>query len=406
MFDELTTLGDSKYLEKEYHKYIKRFPNAHYVMIDLSSFKKINDTYGHEAGDKCLKSFADKLKVFFRDSLLVRLHGDEFSVVTFQPENKIKLLLELVDLNIQAEVKTGVLPFKFGFNAGSTKATKDLIETQSKADYMMYYAKKNKNGYQPFNAAIYQKKLNETAILGDLVERLDSQNFSYYGRSLFNQYDDEQPFTQIYTKDINGDNILSGNTYSTLRKNSQISRFDMFNLQNIIGKTSMINNNQAYFINVDYRSLLSVRELKDFLTRIKQDTINGIDNIILSIDLNGIETPEYPITIDLINMLSDLGFKIRLDKIDPKIADYLVEEVNPRFIKINANLWKSSMDEDKKAELLRYKLYTYTKMGDNVGIIFDQIENETEKKFLHEISPKDTLYSGNHYSKEKKLTLY
>lgn len=406
MFDELTNIGNTKYLETEYQSYLKRFPNANYIMIDLSGFKKINDTYGHEAGDKCLKSFADKLKIFFRDSIIVRLHGDEFSIVTFQPEEKIKLLLELVDLNIQVEVKAEVLPFNFSFNAGSTHATADLLDTQSKADYMMYYAKQHKGCYQPFNQAIFQKKLKETAVITDLTERLDGEKFSYYGRSLFDRYDKQLPFTQIYTKDQNGDNILSGNTYSTLRKNSQITRFDMFNLQNIIGKTSMLEGKENYFINVDYRSLLSVRDLIDFLNKIKQTTINGIDNVILSIDLNGIETPEYPITIEMINMLSNLGFRIRLDKLDMKIADSLVEAVNPGFIKINTALWKAVMDSDKKVELLRYKLYTYQKMGDDVKVIFDQVENETEKKFLHEIAPSDSIYSGNHYSKEKKLTLY
>jgi diguanylate cyclase (GGDEF)-like protein len=49
------------------------------VMTDLDSFKKVNDTYGHDAGDTVLKSFADILKTHSRESdICARLGGEEF----------------------------------------------------------------------------------------------------------------------------------------------------------------------------------------------------------------------------------------------------------------------------------------------------------------------------------------
>lgn len=49
------------------------------VMTDLDSFKKVNDTYGHDAGDTVLKSFADILKTNSRESdICARLGGEEF----------------------------------------------------------------------------------------------------------------------------------------------------------------------------------------------------------------------------------------------------------------------------------------------------------------------------------------
>lgn len=52
------------------------------VLIDLNSFKPVNDTYGHSAGDDVLKQFSAELKVQFRTSDLVgRWGGDEFIAI-------------------------------------------------------------------------------------------------------------------------------------------------------------------------------------------------------------------------------------------------------------------------------------------------------------------------------------
>jgi two-component system cell cycle response regulator len=49
------------------------------VMTDLDLFKKVNDTYGHDAGDKVLKTFADILREHTRQSdICARLGGEEF----------------------------------------------------------------------------------------------------------------------------------------------------------------------------------------------------------------------------------------------------------------------------------------------------------------------------------------
>jgi two-component system, cell cycle response regulator len=52
------------------------------VMADLDSFKKVNDTYGHDAGDSVLKTFAEILKTHTRQSdICARLGGEEFLVM-------------------------------------------------------------------------------------------------------------------------------------------------------------------------------------------------------------------------------------------------------------------------------------------------------------------------------------
>jgi diguanylate cyclase (GGDEF)-like protein len=52
------------------------------MMIDVDYFKRYNDRYGHQAGDECLSSVAQVLKMAVRaeDDLVARYGGEEFVV--------------------------------------------------------------------------------------------------------------------------------------------------------------------------------------------------------------------------------------------------------------------------------------------------------------------------------------
>lgn len=65
------------------------------LMLDLNSFKAINDKYGHAAGDNVLRAFSDRLNKLIRASdLAVRMGGDEFLVIL--PECELQSVSNLV----------------------------------------------------------------------------------------------------------------------------------------------------------------------------------------------------------------------------------------------------------------------------------------------------------------------
>jgi two-component system cell cycle response regulator len=67
----------------------RRYDRAFSVMvIDLDFFKQVNDTFGHDAGDRLLRAFADMLQVECRQSdILGRLGGEEFAILV--PETPV-----------------------------------------------------------------------------------------------------------------------------------------------------------------------------------------------------------------------------------------------------------------------------------------------------------------------------
>jgi len=84
--DSLTGLYNRRYLEETLEREIRRAVRAEQslgiLMLDLDHFKKINDTYGHEAGDTVLRDTADFLTKSVRvEDTVCRVGGEEFVIV-------------------------------------------------------------------------------------------------------------------------------------------------------------------------------------------------------------------------------------------------------------------------------------------------------------------------------------
>jgi len=72
-----------QYLEDEWWRMIREESPLSLILCDIDFFKKYNDTYGHQAGDACLRRVADALRFCAKRSvdLVARYGGEEFAVV-------------------------------------------------------------------------------------------------------------------------------------------------------------------------------------------------------------------------------------------------------------------------------------------------------------------------------------
>ncbi len=80
--DVLTGLPNRRYFESNLGDYIGSGTPFCLLLLDLTRFKSINDSYGHLVGDEVLRVFAEKLRSIVRkEDLVARWGGDEFVVV-------------------------------------------------------------------------------------------------------------------------------------------------------------------------------------------------------------------------------------------------------------------------------------------------------------------------------------
>ncbi len=84
--DPLTNLFNRRYLEETLERELSRAARENYpiclIMMDIDHFKRVNDTYGHEAGDLVLKAISEALSEHSRrGDFACRFGGEEFVVV-------------------------------------------------------------------------------------------------------------------------------------------------------------------------------------------------------------------------------------------------------------------------------------------------------------------------------------
>ncbi|MDX2368591.1 MAG: GGDEF domain-containing protein [Colwellia sp.] len=161
MQDALTKLSNRAAFDEYFTKSMVRFHHKPFdlalVVIDIDDFKRINDTYGHTAGDKTLQVIANTLQKAVSDNVFVARYGGEEFVLIYVSKKEAALTNELNLIN----KKVAHLPFKFKSNKvsitlsmGFTHITKnDNIHTAfERADHAMYKAKA-----QGKNQVIYLK---------------------------------------------------------------------------------------------------------------------------------------------------------------------------------------------------------------------------------------------------------
>ena len=65
------------------------------ILVDIDTFKSVNDTYGHAVGDEILKKVAKNLKTAFRSiDYVCRIGGDEFAVIIVEMTTDLKYTIE------------------------------------------------------------------------------------------------------------------------------------------------------------------------------------------------------------------------------------------------------------------------------------------------------------------------
>lgn len=150
MKDYLTNLPNRRYLERYLESKLSEYKNMGIefgiAFIDVDNFKKVNDTYGHDMGDKVLKMLSCTYTNSLRKSDIVgRWGGEEFIVIFVGIDEKrlpiitekIRMLAEKSSIRMDNDLKVTI-------SIGATMIKKDdTIGTLIKrADELMYHSKK------------------------------------------------------------------------------------------------------------------------------------------------------------------------------------------------------------------------------------------------------------------------
>jgi len=156
-FDGLTNIYNRRFFDETIPKIIKSLSRSNstlsLVMIDIDFFKQYNDTYGHGAGDDCLKTVADTLSqnIPRADDFVARYGGEEFVIVLPNTDetgarNVAERLLRSIqacDIPHKSSSAANHVSISIGIATGMAKHTHKADDFIKHADMMLYKSKQD-----------------------------------------------------------------------------------------------------------------------------------------------------------------------------------------------------------------------------------------------------------------------
>lgn len=145
--DSLTGVYNRSYFITLLEEYLQQGGGGSLFMIDMDSFKQVNDRFGHQAGDDILIKFGEVLSEQGEDTLACRMGGDEFCL--FYKETidakKLECDAERVAADFQRKMSeekyAGMVSVSIGIARILEASDRDFEKLYSNADKALYVAK-------------------------------------------------------------------------------------------------------------------------------------------------------------------------------------------------------------------------------------------------------------------------
>ena len=150
--DFLTGVYNRRYFYDDMNEYVayaeERAEPYAVAMLDIDHFKQINDTYGHDGGDRALKTLAKKLiDETKKGDLVARFGGEEFCIVLKNVSNEeaVKFFVNLRAsiANCKVRLKKEQIKFTVSIGVAFSRSDYRLDELLELADEALYRAKEN-----------------------------------------------------------------------------------------------------------------------------------------------------------------------------------------------------------------------------------------------------------------------
>lgn len=185
--DQLTQLAN-RYrfrakLERSHATYLKKGEPVGLLVIDLDSFKEVNDTLGHIAGDTVLIKVAERLAaVVDKPHAVARIGGDEFAVVVNSASGQLleRIGLDIID-TMEEPIQVGDENVFIRASLGSASLPSDtncIEELLAFADLAAYSAKRSGTSFAFYTPSMTEKITRRRNLIDKFSNALDDGEFT------------------------------------------------------------------------------------------------------------------------------------------------------------------------------------------------------------------------------------
>ncbi|USD67951.1 EAL domain-containing protein [Vibrio sp. SCSIO 43136] len=407
--DPLTGLPNRHFLRDKQHRWFgdKRAPFT-LLYIDMDHYKRVNDSAGHETGDKVLNQIALRIEGEIEsDMVLIRESGDEFVVII---PDAYKDRIEDYAKNILSTLAQPYYVDKFSFILGCSigitqypKQGKTLDELLRCADIAMYQAKEKRNAHAFFTPTLQQAYLKEIQIEQKLRRAIAKKELYLAYQPQLNRKGELHGVEALVRWEDKELGFVPPDQFIPIAESCgmmpelgdlvlEIALSDMKGLQ------TELNYRFHTAINISVRQIVQ----RDFLEKLlKTLKATNYENNYLTLELTeNLFIEDLESVKPLFNQLAELGIRISLDDFGTGYSSLsMLGELPFDEIKID----KSFIDEiltDEKALRMVQNIISIAKNFDR-EVVAEGVECEGH---VHQLRMFDCdLYQGYYYAKPMTL---
>ena len=343
--DELTLLPNRQKLLKDF----KDNKIQKIAMININSFRDINNFYGFEAGDLVLKKFSQILLDKISNNInldLYRVANDVFAICTKHKDNLEEIrdictnIIEHFSLN---PILINNNSFYLSISIGVARNCKDSAVQNnllSKAEYALRIAKKQNISilFLDENIELYNKLKENKKLIEELKNALISNNLLIYGQKIINNFSKKEKYEILMRIKLEDGSILT--PYSFLKEAKKAKLY--------LGMTRMLVKKACEYFkgkDIEFNLNLTLEDIKDqytmdFIVHTIEKTNTAKQITFEIVESEGIES--FTEVSNFIKKAKKLGCKIAIDDFGTGYSNFeYIIKLDVDYIKIDGSLIKN-----------------------------------------------------------------
>lgn len=387
-YDSLTELPNRLYFKKTLDELAKNKQRVSIIFLDLNRFKIINDTLGHDVGDKLLVQVASRLKELTSKELDVfRLGGDEFVIVAkINNENEVitigekviskfkeNFILEDISLSVTCSLGASIYP---------DHAT-NINNIVQYADIAMYIAKENNSKtIQMFNNEIKENLFEKLLIEKEIFNALENDEFTLLYQPKYDSHNEEikslEALIRWTSKNIG---VVSPEKFISIAEESDlILKIDKWVITKACKENKRLQDlgykKIPISVNISAKNFASNEIEKVILHALE---VSGLEAKYLIIEITeGVLIKNFRVVEEIIRNLNKIGISISIDDFGKGYSSFnQLMRLPINEIKVDKTFIRGIEKDKKKEDIVASMVELAHRL--NLNVVAEGIETKEEK---------------------------
>ena len=370
-------------------EHLPKDKTVHCIYVDVDNFKLVNDTYGHAKGDALLIYISNLLQDIFRDQLVIRMGGDEFTILC----NGAICVDDIKDrmAYLQTAIKSGkfdanvekLLSFSVGVTFDQVVST-GLHEILEQGDVAMYHVKKHGKGryivYDEIRDRIEEEKAIKERALSDMAMQ---EIEILYRPVVYVQTSDVIGAEVVLQWNFPGRGIIPEEKFLPIFKQYGIdAQTNAYLLEEVCKQKAQWRNTELFelefYVRMSARYLLQEGSVQTILACIGKYDL-PLEEMKLCIDEQEFRDNEEKM-FGVVQALIDAGCYVAINDFATASSLTILRRIQARILKLDAKLLAEAQENKKVACILRNVISLGRDL--HYGIVAQGVADERQIKML------------------------